>query len=308
MKKKSFVLLLITIVVVLVGCTIGKKDKGSLAGDWNLEQIDSNFLQEINKIIKEGKPVDLVRFLDINMIRMRTDELNEGVYLLNEMQKSNLNKYNKFLDNKEYQNMLSRERNNIENISFKSDSELEEKCSFIENEELRGKIIEAYGGNYKLYERNNTYEFILDYDRYDKYENNILSELKTYLDIQKNDQCFMDNEDFSFNNLGEKLISIEEHLQTYSGGLGYEDLLRMYSKDLRIFMEGTKELPIVDEENKIKSDVLEAYKSIVAKDSITSEVLKDYLKNIEESEGMMTEKVMESVLTIHNNAIALLER
>ena len=73
-------------------------------------------------------------------------------------------------------------------------------------------------------------------------------------------------------------------------------------------MEGTKELPIVDEENKIKSDVLEAYKSIVAKDSITSEVLKDYLKNIEESEGMMTEKVMESVLTIHNNAIALLER
>lgn len=308
MKKKSFVSMLLILSLVLIGCKLGGGDKNNSTDDWSLEKDKNNLFDQVKNISRDGRPADLVAYLDTNMIRMRSEELTESVYILNTMQKKYLRDYNKFIGSGDYGSLLLDYMADKDEISFNSREDLEEIFEDLEDEKLRDFLIEAYGGDYRLIKVDQDYKFIIDYDRYRKYETSMLSEVKDYIDIQREDQAFGLTGEVDLKKLGDKLIGLEDHLRSYAGGFGCEDLLRIYSKDLIFLMEGDQARPIVDEDNKIKSDVLEAYKSIVKKEGITSEAISTYLNKIEEFEGERTEEVVDSVLTIHNRAIAMLEK
>lgn len=307
MKKKSFILILLGL-LLLAGCTLGKDNSTSSVDDWSLDKDRENLYSKAEKISKTGKPSDLVDYLNANFIRMGSDELTGSIYLLNNMQKKHIKDYDEHIAKREYVGLLNDYMEKKDKPEFKNTEEIESFFSGMSDEDLEKMVIEAYSGGYKLIKSKGVYRFIIDYDQYEKYENNALSEIKTYLAIQKEDQDFKMEGDLSFEKLADKLVSLEKQLLTYKDGYGYEELLRIYSEDFRLLLEGNKDNPIVDEENKIRLDILNVYEYLSLKDTVTSEALNKYIKIIKESNRVMTQEVRDSIITIHNEVIALLEK
>lgn len=308
MKKRQYALLLVAIVLLIAGCSINNKNKGTATEDWELDESRSELLEEANRIVREKRPMDLVKFLDNKMIRMRAEELTEIVYLLNDMQENYQDSYDEKLKDIKYQQMIANNIEEFEEVEKKKSNEIEESLDFVEDEDLKVLLEEIYSGNYKITSSNTGYKVRINYDKYRSYENNMLTEVKNYIDIQRKDQTFEEEPAASFGELGNKLMSIEKHLKAYNKGFGYENLLRMYSRDLRTMLEGSDRLSLLDDENKIKSNVIDTYKLIAEENTITSNAVKEYLEEIENSDGFMTDRVRDSVLVIHNKAIDLLEK
>lgn len=305
MKKKiNLILLLLILTMVFVGC----KNNTEIVNEPEKEiEIDNNnIIRDIYNIRDNKKPKDLVEYLDKNISIIETEELSEGIYILNNMQKKYLEEYSNKIKDIKYQRTISLSVADINEIQINSSEDIDKYFEKID-EELKNILLEAYSGNYKLIRINGIYSFEINYENYNKYID-VLPEIKLLMDIYNEEQRFVNSKEYKFEELSKKLLRLEEYIFNYKDSQDYEKLLRIYSKSLLVYLEGDSRLVLVDENNIYKQEILNEYKLMSEKDTILGEISKDYLEKINISESVLTEEVKDSVLGIHNKAIALLEK
>lgn len=310
MKKKGFLLLLGLIMMVNIvscGTVNGVKDTDINNEDRTREENNSNFIKDIHDIRDTKRPKDLVEYLEEHSSEMEIEELSEAIYTLNTMQKKYLEYYNKEIEPIKYQRQITLGVKNVEEITIDSLEDIDKYFNKVEDENFKNIIIEAYKGNYELSRKDSKYIFAINYNLYEKYRN-ISPEVGSLIEISSEEQEFLNSREYELKTLNDKLLKLEKHLRNYKDGLDYEELLRIYSNNLLVFLEGDSRIILVDRENLFRPEVIKVYNKISDGDSITGEVVGDYLEELNISGSVLTEEVKNSILGIHNKAIALLEK
>src|SRR5699024_902798 len=114
----------------------------------------------------------------------------------------------------------------------------------------------------------------------------------------------------TWDELGSRLIRIEKYLTKYEEGIKDEELTRLYSEYLLMYISGSKNTPIYNDENKkISKEILDAYKKMASnnKKTITGEIIREYSQLIEDNDYLVDDTVTSRLLEVYNEAIGRLE-
>lgn len=305
--KYRIIILLLTITILFTGCNNKELDSNSTVPEIdNVNKTITEYINEIEEIEKNNKPIVLVKYIEEHSKDMDAEELSLALYSLRGIQLKYIDEYNKSIKPLKYQREISFLGDKLEDINIKSLSDVDKYFQGIEDE-LKDAIYEAYSGNYKLVKSGNRYIFIIDYDKYFNY-GDMISEILSLIQIYDKEQEILLTSKLNYNNLGDSLFKIEEHLLKYKDGLDYDEVLRIYSKNLLVFLEGNDRNSLVDsKENELKSEYKDIYIKHSTGNKITSKVIREYLKVLEESQYKITDEVKNSIMGFHNKAIAMLE-
>ncbi len=305
--KYRIIILLLTITILFTGCNNKELDSNSTVPEIdNVNKTITEYINEIEEIEKNNKPIVLVKYIEEHSKDMDAEELSLALYSLRGIQLKYIDEYNKSIKPLKYQREISFLGDKLEDINIKSLSDVDKYFQGIEDE-LKDAIYEAYSGNYKLVKSGSRYIFIIDYDKYFNY-GDMISEILSLIQIYDKEQEILLTSKLNYNNLGDSLFKIEEHLLKYKDGLDYDEVLRIYSKNLLVFLEGNDRNSLVDsKENELKSEYKDIYIKHSTGNKITSKVIREYLKVLEESQYKITDEVKNSIMGFHNKAIAMLE-
>lgn len=305
--KYRIIILLLTITILFTGCNNKELDSNSTVPEIdNVNKTITEYINEIEEIEKNNKPIVLVKYIEEHSKDMDAEELSLALYSLRGIQLKYIDEYNKSIKPLKYQREISFLGDKLEDKNIKSLSDVDKYFQGIEDE-LKDAIYEAYSGNYKLVKSGSRYIFIIDYDKYFNY-GDMISEILSLIQIYDKEQEILLTSKLNYNNLGDSLFKIEEHLLKYKDGLDYDEVLRIYSKNLLVFLEGNDRNSLVDsKENELKSEYKDIYIKHSTGNKITSKVIREYLKVLEESQYKITDEVKNSIMGFHNKAIAMLE-
>ncbi|MCF6460250.1 hypothetical protein [Clostridium sp. Cult3] len=331
MRKKTKIFSIIVIAVLLLtlsGCSSKKieTDKDKVAD--KVEEEAANVVESKNdSIMKDfrnmvennNEPMNLIKYIDENIEKVSPEERVEMIEKLEAVQEQYIEKYTDQLFMEDYQaELLSlsgiyqlkpEKEEEIGKYLFFDQSKVEE----IKNGNLKELLDKIIQGKYKLINMEGAFYPIIDYEALKVYDKYVSNEMKDYIHIKAMDSnlptiidaAFM----ISFDELGERLITVEKHIIKYPEGIKYEELLRLYGLYLRFYLEGSDNTPIYDyDTNMIKDEVLSSYKKLAkSKDTVTSNIVSKYIDIIEENQFVIDENVFSQITTLHNEAIATLE-
>lgn len=331
MRRKYISLLLImgiVLILSLVGCKSKKIDENTENGieevndesSTPIEEDKEKIINDFRNIVKsDNEPYTIVKFIDENIEKVEKEEAVEMIRDLEEVQEEYLTKYTDQLFMEDYQMELLRvsqvtesreeDENDIQHMLFFDTT----KTDQINNGNLKELIDKIIKGKYKLINMEGAFYPIIDYEELKAYNKYFSDEMKDYLDIKSMDSnmpTILDAEFLiSFDELSERLITVENYIVKYPEGLKYEEVLRLYGAYLRLYLEGSDNTPIYDfETNKIRDDVLSSYKKTGnIKDTVTSKIVNKYINIIEENQNLIDNQVFSKITELHNEAIGILE-
>lgn len=309
-------LMIIVLLIILSGCKKKEsitqepvKEPSESGEDIVEEEIDiEGIMKDFNNIVEsKNEPDKIVGFMD-EQIGKLTDV--EGEEMVSKLEKI-LEEYLEFVTN----NILNLDTEG-ELISI-GGNELffpEDRVQAIENNKLREEVIKTLDSKYKLINLEGNYYPIIDYEKLKDYNEYISPELKEYIAIRamdSNEPIAIDGALYiSYDQLGKRILAIEDYIQRYAGGKRYEEMLKSYRSKLKIYLSGIDNSPIADEETgKIYDDVLASYKAVGnTKDQVTGFIIRKYIEIIEENDYIIDEKVKGNVLSLINESLSLLEQ
>lgn len=317
--KKSFVIPIICIILVLVIALAGCKKKNNdivepgkdsiqSKDDSGKDEVDvKEVMKEFDKLIKNAdEPNEIVKFIDEHIKGLSQIEGDKMIIDLENILESS----------------ISSETDKLFEVD--TDGELmtiagtelffpDNKVKDIQDEELRDYVKKLIESNYKLINLEGSFYPIVDYEKMKQYNNHISDEVKDYIAIEALDSNKPVAIDaglvISYDELAERIIKIENYIQKYSEGKRYEEMLGNYRSKLTFYLNGLDNTPIADyETKKIYKDVFDSYgKTTNTKDSVTAFVVRKHINNIEESKYIIDKNVTDKVLSLVNEALSLLE-
>ncbi|MDR7855419.1 hypothetical protein [Tissierella sp.] len=317
--KKSYVISIICIMLVLVIALSGCKKKNDDTGKPGKDPIQSideqgedkvdveKVMKEFDKMIKnKDEPNKIVAFINENiknLSQIEGDRMVLDLEIILEDSTSSLTDKLFEIDTK----------GELMTIGGTELFFPEGKVKDIQDEKLRDHVTKLLASNYKLINLEGSFYPIRDYEKMKQYNNYISDEIKDYIAIKALDSDKPVAIDaglvISYDELADRILKTENYIQKYSEGKKYEEMLRSYRTKLDIYLNGLDNTPIADyESKKIYKDVVDSYeKTINTKDSVTAFVVSKYLDVIEENKYIIDKSVTDNVLSLVNEALSLLE-
>lgn len=317
MKRTKYIIMTLVISILilsLMGCK--KKDTDMEEQNINNEdnaEIESNVetgkehmiaeLEKLAELINNKLTDEAVEFVDRKIKDFTSIEGDEMVLKLQEMLEKNIAKDNLF---KDYEGELMEIAG--DKLFFPK-----EKVGDIKDEKLREAIENAYKNRYKLINMEGQFYPIVDYEQFKAYDNYVSSEVKDYIDIRatmSNEPMAMDGAlTITYDQLGNRILKVEEYLKKYFQGKRYEEVLGFYEDWLWLYLNGAPNTPIADADTStIYKDVFESYKKVAnTADSTTAFVVNKYLNRIEGNKGIIDISILEDNGELVNEALSLLE-
>lgn len=313
MKKMLIAsIILLLIIVVLVGCkgknikkneeiiiNQAEKDKG-VSNNEDKNKDKKKIMVDFKNIVEsDNEPFKIVDFIDKNIGNVEEKEAVEMIVDLEQVQKEYIENYTDQLSNKDYQKSLM-------NLDKKDAIETED-------EELKKLLDKVLGGKYKLVNIEGSIYPIIDYEGLRVYNKYLSSNMEDYIEIRSidsNDPIFLKGGfNVDFTELADRVITIENHIRSYPDSIKKEEILRLYGRYLKLYMEGLDNTEIYNYgTHKIKDKVLESYNATgKIEDTITSIVINKYIHIIEENEFIIDESVFGEVTKLYSEAIGNLE-
>jgi hypothetical protein len=321
MKEKSIILILIISLILLVSLAAcnpkqreeNKKEtiEGVKKTEEPIEYTREEIMKDFRDILKsKNEPMSLVEFTDENIAKVEKEDAVEMIMGLENTQIEYVEKYTDEIFTEDYQSELLRlwELNSTESLFLNMD-EIEE----VKNEGLKELLGKLKYGKYKLIMMEGALYPIIDYEAMKGYDKYLDDETKSYLDIkslESNSPSLIDAAIYvSFDELAARLIKVEDHIKKYPEGSKNEELLRLYSTYLKLYLSGSDNSPIYNYEDKvILEEVLNSYKKTAKnQNSITGEITNKYKEIIENNNNIIDENVLSKITECHNEAIAKLE-
>ena len=312
---KRILLIAVVLVIGLSGCKKKKpeiqepvKEPNEVTEDIVEEEVDKEeIMKDFNNLVEsESKPDKIVSFIDKEIAKLTNIE---GDQMISQLERS-------------LRESIGTVGYNIAKLDVDGElislggSELffpEERVNDIKNARLQKEVEKTLASNYKLINLEGDFYPIIDYEKLQKYKENISPELKDYLAVRAMDSNMPVATDIgldiSFDELAGRILKTEDYLQKYSGGQRQEEMLRNYKEKLQIYLLGMDNSLISDPETgKIHDEVLESYKKTAnTKDKVTAHIVRKYLNSIEENEYIIDESITENILSLVNESISLLE-
>lgn len=325
MKEKSIILVLIIVSIFLVSLVGCSSEKPELAKDETTDKIEEvnesieytrdEIMKDFRNILKsKNEPIILVKFIDENISKVEKEDAVEMIVELEEAQIEYTDKYTDEMFVEDYQSELLRLWEGDFNLDSPDKLFLDiNKLEGIKNESLKELLEKLAAGKYKLIIMEGAFYPIIDYEAMKDYNKYLNDEMKSYLDIKSMDSnkpTVLDAAFYiSFDELAERLLKVEDHIKKYPEGIRDEEILRLYSAYLKLYLSGVDNTPIYNyENNAIKEDVLASYKKTSkVQDSITGEIVGKYRDIIEENNNVIDDNVLSKITECHNEAIAKLE-
>lgn len=317
MKKilKAISMISILLILFTMGCEsdlLEKNDKVIYEALENPLTAAEN--EDTDKLVHEFKsmvesnnePYTLVQFIDENIKNATEEEAAVMILILEEVQKEYIQKYT---------DELFMEDNQMELLKLSGTEQFfnEENIENIKNVKLKDIVERIFKGKYKLINMEGGFYPEIDYEKYKEYNRYLSDEIIGYIEIKalnSSKPAILDAEiAISFDEIGERLTQTEKYIQKYPQGVKFEDVLRIYSNYLRLYLEGSDNSPLYEYETKeIKEDIMKSYKKIKGNDRlITSKIISKYIDIIEHNNNIIDESVLSKVPKLLSEAVATLE-
>lgn len=317
MKKilKAISMISILLILFTMGCEsdlLEKNDKVIYEALENpltaVENEDTDKLvHEFKSMVESNnEPYTLVQFIDENIKNATEEEAAVMILILEEVQKEYIQKYT---------DELFMEDNQMELLKLSGTEQFfnEENIENIKNVKLKDIVERIFKGKYKLINMEGGFYPEIDYEKYKEYNRYLSDEIIGYIEIKalnSSKPAILDAEiAISFDEIGERLTQTEKYIQKYPQGVKFEDVLRIYSNYLRLYLEGSDNSPLYEYETKeIKEDIMKSYKKIKGNDRlITSKIISKYIDIIEHNNNIIDESVLSKVPKLLSEAVATLE-
>ncbi|HHV26292.1 hypothetical protein FYJ27_03365 [Anaerosalibacter bizertensis] len=317
MKKKKYLFLILGLIIIIFvsSCTsknsiVSKEDSSEKTKEELKEskkEKQEKVMIEFKALISENKePYQVIEFIDENIEKVSKKESVEMLEDFEKLQESYIDLYTDELSKENRQNILSQTYSN---------SEIDpNKIEEIKDDELKELVSKIVKGRYKLVEKEGSYCPVINYVSFKDYEKFLSDELKEYLNIkiiESEAPAILDGKiAITWDELGSRLIRIEKYLTKYEEGIKDEELTRLYSEYLLMYISGSKNTPIYNDENKkISKEILDAYKKMASnnKKTITGEIIREYSQLIEDNDYLVDDTVTSRLLEVYNEAIGRLE-
>lgn len=308
-------ILVLIIIIFTVGC---KKNVDEITtpinnpidntGDVADKADPEKVMKEFENQLKSKDLNKVIDYINNNIEKLSTIEGDRMILELEELLEASLERLSSEILNlteDEYDELMELKGNEL----FFPKSKVKD----ISNEKVREKIDNLFNNYYKLINIEGMFEPIIDYEALKKYNNHISDEIKDYIKIKANNS----NEPMaidgalriSYEELGQRILEVEEYIKKYFEGQKYEEVLGLYRTWLGLYLNGLPNTPIEDFENKIiRKEVYDSFKKTAkVKDSATAFVVNKYLEIIDENRGIIDDSVRDQVLSLVNEALYLLE-
>ena len=174
----------------------------------------------------------------------------------------------------------------------------EDKIDEIKNEDLKEKVEEAYENYYRILSREGSIEPVIDYTKLMDFGNKVTSEWKEYLELQSEElgnPAYADGALLiTFDELGERILKIENYLNRYINGPRQEVLLENYEMHLINYYKGLPNTPIAEyDTNLIFENVFKSYQNIAANEGyVTSSMIHEYMIAIRDNNMLVDDSIM----------------
>lgn len=328
MKDRIKALVLMLTLVLLVSLSACSGEEGDYGLDTNIgedvDRVDENSKEDTvenimidfkDLIDSQSKPTVIIGFINENIDKIGKE--NAGIMVLG-LEKTLIDYTDVYTDEifaEGYQGELIGLWE--ETVDFESlDSlflDMENIIGKVENEGLKELLEKLVIEKYKLINMEGSFYPIIDYEALKEYSKYLDDGVKSYLDIRaldSNRPTILDAAiQIDIDELGERLIQIEDHLTKHGRGIKEEEILRLYSTYLKLYLGGADNTPIYDYNTRaIKEEFLNSYRKLV-KDhgNITGSIVKKYINIIEENNNQVNDNVLSKIMEYHNEAIAKLE-
>lgn len=308
-RMALFLILILSSSLILVSCskksTIEKEEK--VESEEEVEELEGKIeriMKDYDKLIEKVdlQIVDLFKFIDENIEivgeKNSTHMLSKGEEIL-KTKAEEIEKHLKDLDKDE--EIIKRLENNI--------FLLEEDIGKIKNEDLKEYLNQLSKKPYKVFlAKNEDIEVKLDYEKLTNYEDYISEELGSYFSLMSNEVNNPLVEKgkirIDYGEIGTRLINLENYLLKASKDYRYEEVLKFYRDDLLVYLKGSKETPVYDEDKKFKEDLITSYENVAKnKESITGYIINKHIQKIKEVDYNYNEQIEDNILTLLNEAI-----
>lgn len=284
---------------------VGGKSNGVEDTD-NSEETREQIMAEFDTVLGKGDLEEVIGFIDTNIGRLSQIEGDKMVSELEDM-------LYKSLDSTTEKILKGDTNGELMKIAGTEFFFPEDKIKDIQDEKFRDEVTKIINSKYKLINLEGSYYPIPDYEKMKQYNSYISDEMKEYIEIKamdSNEPVAVDGGlRITYDDLANRIVKIEKHIQKYSGGQRYEGMLGDYKNKLAIYLGGLDNTPIADfTSKKIFDDVLESYKKTSnTKDSSTAYVVQKYVSAIEENDLIINKTVEDKVVSLVNEALSLLE-
>lgn len=273
MKEKFIILVLIIALILLAslsacnskqigednGEIVDKNKEDGIPAEYTREEIMKDFK---NLLESKNEPMTLVEFIDQNINKVEKEDAVEMIMGLEKAQIEYTDKYTDEMFTEDYQSELLRLwESGSQGSLFLNMDNLEE----IKNEGLKELLEKLKQGKYKLINMEGALYPIIDYEAIKGYNKYLDDETKNYLDIkalESNSPSVLDAGIYiSFDELAERLIKVEHYIKVYPDSKKDEEILRLYSTYLKLYLFGSDNTPIYNPEDKlVLNEVLDSYK------------------------------------------------
>lgn len=317
MKRTRYIIMTLVISILILSL-MGCKKKDTDIEDQNINKEDNveieskdestgedmmAELKKLDELINNKLTDKAIEFVDEKIKEYSSIEGDEMVLKLQEMLEKNIAKDNLF---KDYEGELMDIAG--EELFFPRD-----KVGDIKDEKLREAIGNTFKNKYKLINMEGQFYPIVDYEEFKSYKDYVSKEIGDYIDIRatmSNEPMAMDGAlTITYDQLGNRILKVEEYLKRYFQGKRYEEVLGFYEDWLWLYLNGAPNTPIADGNTKtIYKDVFESYKKVAnTADSTTAFVVNKYLNKIEENKGIVDISILENNGEYVKEALSLLE-
>ncbi len=309
-KYKRTLLVLVCVLSAFIIFSCGKKSKKSLEEVAAIENSEDGLKEErISEIMDEFKKITSRKDIDLRETMDFVDEnidlvgRENGDILIYSLEEALIGKAAKNL-----KAVLAKDKGlELEKLlgdkMFLSDEDLGQ----LENKDLRSNLEKLYKLNYKILREGKDLKLIVDYSKFLNYNGKISEDADEYLNIKSKlvniPTEYEGNLNISYEDLGKRLIKIEDYIVHYPQSKRYEDILMAYRENLVDYLKGTDKTPIINEKGIIDNDALNSYKELAKnKDSITGQLIRKYQTNLRVDENFEVR-----VLSLVNEALSEIE-
>lgn len=315
MRKKVFLpILVLAIFVLLAGCN--KKEEpveptpAPPLVEEPVEEATENekevIMNDFNALIsQEGNSEDLISHVDDNIKKLSQIEAD---IMIDELEKRLDG------DKEELMNRIFATDKDNELMAIAGTEKYfpEDKISEIKDSDLKEEIKNAYDNMYKLVNLEGEFYPIVDYSKLIKYNNALSDELKEYLEVMAMDSDNLPFADagitITFEDLADRIIKTESHLNKYIAGLRHEELLDLYENKINAYMKGLPNTRISGEDKQVLDQVFASYQETAALEGyITSFILNQYVEDIKANNGIIDDSIMAKADEYISEAMRMLQ-
>jgi len=234
---------------------------------------------------------EIIGFLDENMGKLSKNDASALLIRFEELQKENLSSleeqyFSEGVQNKIYNTVDPGSPLDLDNIDSVKDPELKEL------------LVKTRDSGYKVETAEGMYFPVLDYEFYKKYAAYTNDDIKEYVDLMAVESNKVPAKDaalmIGWDELVKRALKMEEFIFTYVDSVKFDDVKDLYDKYVNFIIYGLNNTPLFSYDKKTMNEKARAaYTDVVREpgDSRLLQILKDYLKVIENNNYTLTDEV-----------------